>query len=163
MDNVTPTRAEFDKAVENFHRADSIEKTAEALRAEARKTILAYWQVNMDEFAPEGEGKTFSTGPGGVSITVPTKKGIPAHFDETRTEECIAALEDVGLGEAVDELFIRRPVFAGPERVVETARAHPEWAKPIAGVLLKYTVPATPDEPMSPRVSPVKGKRGTVA
>lgn len=154
------TREEFDKAVADFHRADSIEKSAGDLRESARAIILDYWRVNMDEFTPVGEdGKTMSTGPGGVSITVPTKKGVPAHFDEGREEECIADLNDLGLGAAADELFIRKPVFAGPSRVISLGKEHPEWAASLASALMKYTVPATPDEPQTPRVSPVKGKK----
>lgn len=151
------TREQFDKAVDDFRRADAIEKSAEQLRRDARATVLDFWRVNMDEFQPEGDGKTFVLG--GVSVTVPVKKGAPARFDAARAEECVQALDEVGLGEAVSELFIHRPEFIGPEAVIELARKRPEWAKTIAGVLLKFTLPATPDESMTPRVSPVKTRK----
>jgi hypothetical protein len=155
---MTPTKVEFDKAVEDFHRAAGIEKTAEKLRAAARQVILDYWAVNMDEFSPEGEdGKTMTTGKGGVSITVPVKKGLPARFDDERTDECFRILEDID-PKAAEALFPAFRRFAGPQSVIDYCKHKPWSAKTIAGILLPYTLPATQDESMTPRVTPVKSK-----
>lgn len=159
------TRERFEAALEDFHKADTIEKTAKALREQARKTILEYWRINMDEFQPAGEdGKTF-VHPGreevgkGVSITQPAPTGaLPSRLDPDRVDEAYWALSDLDPVSA-DTLFPKGPrAFAGPERVVEWCREHPECATTIAGVLVKFTLPATEGTPSSPRVSPVKRK-----
>lgn len=162
----TPTHEAFEKAVADFHRADTIEKQAGDLREAARATILDYWRMNMDTFTPVGEGKTMQRrineepkSPG-VAITVPVKKGQPSRFDDTKTDEAFDALEDIDPVSA-NALFPTFRRFAGPEKVVEWGRecadaGRPDIARAIAGVLMKFALPATADEPQSPRVSPLK-------
>lgn len=163
LSSATPppvTPSQFQSALDAFSKADAIEKSAKTMRENARRVILDYFKVNADEFAPDGDdGKVFTykqkDGPG-VSIAWPVKKGEPAHFDDERAVECYYEIFDT-LGELfADELFAKVPKFVGPEQVIRTAKAHPDYAGRIADILLKYTVPTTQDEPMSPRVSAAK-------
>jgi hypothetical protein len=157
-----PTKEAFEKAIADFHRADTIEKQAGELREAARATILDYWSVNMDEFTVVGEGKTMvkringGEKTPGVSITVPTKKGQPSRFDDSKTDDAYAELLDYDSTSA-EAIFPHGPrKFAGPEAVVAYSKDNPTYARMVAGVLMKYALPATADEPMTPRVSPLK-------
>jgi len=162
--STTPTREQFYLALADFHRADSIEKTAKKLRETARETILDFWRLHMDEAIPTGDdGKTMflaaeDASIPGVTITVPVKKGLPSRFDDDRTEEAFRELEDLDPVSA-DALFETYKRFIGPEAVIKLAKNRPLVARVIAGVLMKYALPATGDEAMAPRVAAAKAKK----
>lgn len=159
MTEPSPTTEAFEKAVADFHKAADIEKTAESLRKAARKVILDYYEANGDVFTADPKGpKTViaRTEAGGVSITTPVIAGKPSRFDDERVDECVEEFRELDLAGVIDTLFKQRYEFAGPSAVVYYGKAHPEMARTIAGVLVKYTLPATEDMPGTPRVTPVK-------
>jgi len=154
MTALHPTPQEvYNKAVDDFRKADAIEKHAKVLRASAREKILAFWAANPTEFQRVPGEKTLTYG--GINISVPVKKGEPAKFDDSRAAEADAKLADASPAAAF-ALFHEKPVFAGPQAVIDFCREYPGAATAIASVLMAFTIPATPDTDDSPRVSPAK-------
>ena len=151
------TRSEFEQACADYKTAKALETQAEALRKKARQVILDFEEAYPDEFAaaPDSEsGKTVQcqTGNGLTArVTHPTSAGQPARFDTARTQEAYRVIEDT-IPEASAFLFRLNPEFIGPEAALVFARVHPERARALADVMLGFTLPATEEKKLAPRV-----------
>ena len=160
---------QFIQACTNQRKAKAIEAGAKTMKDEARLVILAYAREHPDEFRVAGDsttGRTFEfiqKGPGiiggkveipgvkSVRVTYPESQPLPARFDDARSDECAAILDDLG-PDAVDVLFEKHYAFRGPKAVVALSKARPDWAKQVAETLLPFTLPAKEGEKLSPRI-----------
>lgn len=143
------TQDELDQAIADFHKADTIQTQATELRDAAREKIL---QAKEEGLCEVGKVKN-SDGSLTVSITQPMKKGQPPRFDEDRTEDFYRYIEDIQPDllpkvfkvhhtldlEKLFDLMKGGMVRVGKQAFIDT--------------LSEYMLPATDDEPMSPRVS----------
>ncbi len=154
------TDEQFAAACSDYKKAKALEDQAEAFRKAARQIILDYEDAHAGmagvfEPAPDSEsGKTVQCQtPDGLTarITHPTKKGQPSRFDMSRTAEAYRVLEDA-LPAAAQELFRLNPEFLGPDVLLSWSKANPGNAGILASIFVPFTLPATEDTPLAPRV-----------
>lgn len=153
---------ELRQALIDFNKADHIEKTAKALRENARQKLLTAFEegevspvmfLQDEPGAKSWEARTTNEDGGvvGARITIPTKKGQPSQFDQSEAERLYRLLEDVdtaALG-TFDVSFV-----LNEERWMAYLREQDEAVRgKLAALMLPFVLPSTPDEEMAPRVT----------
>lgn len=79
---------QFNEAIVNFHRADTMEKKAKEIRTVARAVIVAELQAGTIKTGKHTYGEHT------IEITQPMRKGQPATFDQTKADDFKVFCED---------------------------------------------------------------------